>query len=83
MVILVDGLEFLVLTLPEETIISIQLDQHGTRARMHDGISFYRSPSDDAGCYPVLFSSKGISYQKCVEWLEVSYMKVQIDRCKK
>ena len=29
-----------------------------------DGISFCRSPSDNAGCYPVLFSSKGISYQK-------------------
>ena len=30
----------------------------------HDGISFCRSPSDNAGCYPVLFSSKDISYQK-------------------
>ncbi|XP_065882741.1 uncharacterized protein [Dysidea avara] len=29
-----------------------------------DGISFCRSPSDNAGCYPVLFSSKGISYRK-------------------
>ena len=29
-----------------------------------DGISFCRSPNDNAGCYPVLFSSKGISYQK-------------------
>ena len=29
-----------------------------------DGISFCRSPSDNAGCYPILFSSKGISYQK-------------------
>ena len=28
------------------------------------GVSFCRSPSDNAGCYPVLFSSRGISYQK-------------------
>ncbi|XP_065919893.1 uncharacterized protein [Dysidea avara] len=29
-----------------------------------DGISFCRSPSNNPGCYPVLFPSNGISYQK-------------------
>ncbi|XP_065888070.1 uncharacterized protein [Dysidea avara] len=29
-----------------------------------DGINFCRSPSDNAGCYPVQFSSKGLTYQK-------------------
>ena len=29
-----------------------------------DGTNFCRSPSDSAGCYSVLFSSKGFSYQK-------------------
>ena len=32
--------------------------------RSQDGISFCRSLSDNAGCYPIIFSSKGISYQK-------------------
>ena len=36
----------------------------GWNKSSHDDISFCRSPSDDAGCYPILFSSKGISYQK-------------------
>ena len=36
----------------------------GWNKSSHDGISFCRSPSDNAGCYPILFSSKGISYQK-------------------
>ena len=29
-----------------------------------DGISFCRSPSDSGACYPVIFSSKRISFQK-------------------
>ena len=36
----------------------------GWRKASRDGISFCRSPSHNAGCYPVLFSSKGIDYQK-------------------
>jgi len=36
----------------------------GWKKSSKDGISFCRSPSDNAGCYPVVFSSKGISYQK-------------------
>ena len=36
----------------------------GWNKSSHDDISFCRSPSDNGGCYPVLFSSKGISYQK-------------------
>jgi len=43
-----------------------------------DGISFCRSPSDNAGCYPVLFSSKGISYQK-VCGMARGYQKGYID----
>ena len=30
----------------------------------HSNISFCRSPSVNSGCYPVLFFSKGISYQE-------------------
>ena len=29
-----------------------------------DGISFSRSPSNDLGCYHIIFSSKGINFQK-------------------
>ena len=36
----------------------------GWNKSSQDDISFCRSPSDNAGCYPILFSSKGISYQK-------------------
>jgi len=36
----------------------------GWRKSSQDGIGFCRSPSDNAGCYPVAFSSKEISYQK-------------------
>jgi len=37
----------------------------GWNKSSQDGISFCRgSPSDNAGCYPVLFSSKGINCQK-------------------
>ena len=36
----------------------------GWNKSSHDGISFCKSPSNNAGCYPVKFSSKGISYQK-------------------
>ena len=36
----------------------------GWNKSSQDGISFCRSPSDNAGCYPIIFSSKGISYQK-------------------
>ena len=36
----------------------------GWNKSSQDDISFCRSPSDIAGCYPVLFSSKEISYQK-------------------
>ena len=36
----------------------------GWNKRSQDGISFCRSPSDNDGCYPTMFSSKGINYQK-------------------
>ena len=36
----------------------------GWNKSSQDGISFCRSPNNTAGCYPVLFSSKGISYQQ-------------------
>jgi len=55
-VILVDELELLVLTLPEE--MNVQLD--GTRAHKMASVSVDHQLSDNAGCYPVLFSSKGI-----------------------
>jgi len=36
----------------------------GWSTSSQDGISFCRSLSNNTGCYPVLFSSTGISYQK-------------------
>ena len=36
----------------------------GWNKRSQDGISFCRSPSGNGGCYPALFPSKGINYQK-------------------
>ncbi|XP_065883204.1 uncharacterized protein [Dysidea avara] len=50
----------------------------GWNKRSQDGISFCRSPSDNAGCYPILFSSKEISYKK-VCGMTRGYQKGQID----
>ena len=50
----------------------------GWNKSSQDSISFCRSPSDSRGCYPVLFSSKGIRYQK-VCGMARGYQKGRID----
>ncbi|XP_065893741.1 uncharacterized protein [Dysidea avara] len=50
----------------------------GWNKSSQDSISFCRSPSDSSGCYPVLFSSKGIRYQK-VCGMARGYQKGEID----
>ncbi|XP_065893635.1 uncharacterized protein [Dysidea avara] len=50
----------------------------GWNKSSHDGISFCRSPSDSGGCYPVVFSSKEINYQK-VCGMARGYQKGTID----
>ena len=50
----------------------------GWKKNSKDGTSYCRSKSDNAGCYPVVFSSKGISYQK-VCGMARGYQKGQTD----
>ena len=35
----------------------------GWNKNSHNGVSFFRAPSDNAGCYSTFFSTNGVSYQ--------------------